>query len=245
MIPSGHSLVTLQPARQAALRAIAEVEQRQESDKRLPSENPHARAFMRYLTGSSRMNARSAQQIPGLAWDPSFKLWSLKNLEDELERLLRSRGEHCYSPLDGEVQQALFPEVVYRKASRSKQRCKLSSARTQRQEHKRQCKEAVLRQSLVDQARTGLNFQSPETINSWYRHWADELTEGELARLFWRWWYRFDSLKELEWNNLSGDPMWAVLHLLRQIVKDTPDHTRKAERWQVPNKLCDLREHRI
>lgn len=244
MIPSGHSLVTLQPARQAALRAIAEVEQRQESDRRLPSENPHARAFMRHLTGSSRMNARSAQQIPGLAWDPSFKLWSLKTLENELERLLKSRGEHCYSPLDGEVQQALFPETVYRKTSRSKQRCKLRSSRIQRREHKRQCQEAVLRQSLVDQARTELNFQSPETINIWYGHWADELTEGELARLFWVWWYRFDSLKELEWNNLSGDPMWVVLHSLRQIVKDTPDHTRKAERWQVPNKLCDMREHR-
>jgi hypothetical protein len=59
-------------------------------------------------------------------------------------------GEHCYSPLDGEVQQALFPEVVYRKASGSKQRCALSSARTQRPEHKRECKEAVLRQSIED-----------------------------------------------------------------------------------------------
>lgn len=244
MIPSGQSLVTLQPARQAALRAIAEVEQRQESDKRLPSENPHARAFMRHLTGSSRMNARSAQQIPGLAWDPSFKLWSLKVLEDELERLLRSRGEHCYSPLSGEVQQALFPETVYRKTSRSKQRCKLRSARIQRRENKRQCHEAILHQSLVAQASADLNFQSPETVNRWHSRWSDELTESELARLFWGWWHRFDSLRELEWNNLSGDPMWAVLHLLNQIVKDTPEAARQAERWQVPNKLCDMRGQR-
>ncbi|WP_318386850.1 plasmid SOS inhibition protein A [Enterobacter sp.] len=61
MIPSELSLVTLQPARQAALRAIAEVEQHQENRKRLLSENPHARAFMRHLTGSSRINTRSAQ----------------------------------------------------------------------------------------------------------------------------------------------------------------------------------------
>lgn len=96
MIPANLSLVALNPARQAALQAIAEVEQRQEDNKRLPSENPHARVFMRLLTGNSRLNARSAQQIPGLAWDPSFKLWTLKMLEDELERLLRSRGSIAF-----------------------------------------------------------------------------------------------------------------------------------------------------
>jgi len=237
MIPSGHSLVTLQPARQAALRAIAEVEQRQESDRRLPSENPHARAFMRYLTGSSRMNARSAQQIPSLAWDPSFKLWSLKKLEDELERLLRSRGEHCYSPLDSEVQQALFPEVVYRKASRSKQRCKLSSARTQRRENKRQCKEAVLRQSLVDQARTELNFQSPETVSTWYTRWSDELEVRELEAIFWRWQARFSSLKPLEWLRYGGDPLYTVMYEIQFIVAETPQCVHECERWQVPNKI--------
>ncbi|WP_318366449.1 plasmid SOS inhibition protein A [Enterobacter sp.] len=242
MIPSGQSLVTLQPARQAALRAIAEVEQRQESNRRLPSENPHARAFMRHLTGSSRINTRSAQQIPGLAWDPSFKIWSLKTLEDELDRLLRSHGEYCCSPLSREVQQTLFPDVVHRQNTRHDRRSKLNSGRTQRREDKRLCHETVLRQNLTGQARLELNFHSPETVKTWYTRWADELNEGELARLFWSWWRRFHSLKELEWNSLSGDPMWAVLFTLQQIVEETPEHTRQAERWQVPNKLRDMRD---
>jgi len=244
MIPSELSLVTLQPARQAALRAIAEVEQHQENKKRLPSENPHARAFMRHLTGSSRINTRSAQQIPGLAWDPSFKLWSLKMLEDELDRLLRSRGEHCHTPVSEEVQQALFPDVVHRKNTRSDRRFKLNSTRLQRREDKRICHEAIVRQNLVGQARLELGFQSPETVNGWYTRWADELGEREMAGLFWGWWRQFGSLRALEWSNLAGDHLWKVLYELRQIVDETPPYIREAERWQVPNKLRDMRKGR-
>lgn len=55
MIPASHSLVTLNPARQAALQAIADVEQRQEERKRLSDDNPVTRAFLRRLTGQSHL----------------------------------------------------------------------------------------------------------------------------------------------------------------------------------------------
>lgn len=241
MIPSHLSLVTLNPARQAALQAIAEVEQRQENSQRLPFENPHARAFMRRLTGSSRLNARSAQQIPGLGWDPKFKLWTLKMLEDELERLLRSRGEHCYSPLSSEVQHALFPDIVYRKSTRNDRSRNLSSARSQRREDKRRCQEAMRHQNLVIQARTDLNFQSPETVRAWYSRWCDELHTGEMALLFWHWQTRFGSLKELAWLRYSSAPLHEVLLEIHFMVPETPDHIRAAERWMVPNKLSHRR----
>ncbi len=241
MILSHLSVVTLNPARQAALQAIAEVEQRQEDDRRLPFENPHARVFMRRLTGSSRLNARSAQHIPGLAWDPNFKLWTLKMLEDALERLLRSRGEYCFSPLSSGVQQALFPDIVYRKTTRSDRSRTLSNARMQRREDKRRCQEAMRHQNLVSQARTDLNFQSPETVRTWYSRWCDELDAGELALLVWSWQTRFGSLSELDWLRYGDTPLYAILYEIQCIVRDTPEPVRAAERWRVPNKLSHRR----
>ena len=67
MIPSSHALVTLKPARQAALQAILSVEERRNKGTKLPS-LPHVRTFLRVLTGSSRLNASVARQIPGLNW---------------------------------------------------------------------------------------------------------------------------------------------------------------------------------
>ncbi len=68
-------------------------------------------------------------------------------MKDEPERLLRRRGEHCYSLLSYEVKQALFPQV----ASPSTKR----NARSLRY------------QNQVRQARTELNFQSLKTVRVW------------------------------------------------------------------------------
>lgn len=84
-----------------------------------------------------------------------------------------------------------------------------------------------------------MNFQSPETINVWYRRWADEFDARELESAFWCWQTRFASLKSLEWLHYSNEPLYAVMHEIRFIVRDTPAHVREAERWQVPNKLTD------
>jgi len=237
MIPASHSLVTLNPARQAALQAIADVEQRREERKRLANENPSTRAFMRRLTGHSRISNSTARLIPGLAWNPNCKLWTLKKLEDALELLLVSRGEYCYSPLSVEVQQCLFPDVVWRKKIRTEHHGKLRRHKEQRREDKRQCHEAMLHQSLVARARVDLNFQSPETVGAWYSRWSDELHEYELAPMFWQWCRRFPSLEELEWHRDTDDPMWVVFTVIRDILAEMPLHVIDAERWRVPDKL--------
>lgn len=242
MIPASHTLVTLNPARQAALQAIAEVEQRREARQRLSDDNPVTRIFMRRLTGQSRLTHSTARLIPGLAWDPSFTLWTLRKLENALERLLVGQGEHCYSPLSVEVQQYLFPDVAWRKKSREEQHGKLRRHKEQRQEDKRQCHEAMLHQSLVARARADLNFQSPETVGAWYSRWSDELHEYELASMFWQWRGRFPSLAELWWHEDCGDPLWVVFSVLRDIVREQPDGLRAADRWRVPDKLNHSRE---
>ncbi|EOY8621623.1 TPA: plasmid SOS inhibition protein A, partial [Klebsiella pneumoniae] len=53
MIPSSSALVSLKPARQAALQAIMTVEEARQRGARLPS-MPHVRTFLRLLTGCSR-----------------------------------------------------------------------------------------------------------------------------------------------------------------------------------------------
>ena len=64
MIHSSRSLVTLQPARQAALQAIMTVEDARQRGARLPS-MPHVRTFLRLLTGSGRINNEVARRVPG------------------------------------------------------------------------------------------------------------------------------------------------------------------------------------
>ena len=64
MIPSSHALVSLKPARQAAIQAISHVESARERGARLPA-MPYVRTFLRLLTGSGRLNATVASKING------------------------------------------------------------------------------------------------------------------------------------------------------------------------------------
>lgn len=236
MIPKHLSLVPLRPARQAALQAIVEVEQRRAAGKHLP-DNPHARAFMRLLTGCSRLSHRNARDIPGLCWNPDEGVHTLKQLEEGLETLIRSQGELCWSPVTMEMQAILFPDVMYRSETRRHRRISLHEHKHQRLESKRLCREVMLQRRLIDQAETDLNFQTPETVSDWNDRWQDELSERDRELLFWRWQPRFASLAGLHWLRASGEPLWVVLHEIPFIVQETPEASKAAERWQVPNKL--------
>lgn len=235
MIPNSHSLVTLQPARQAALQAIIDVETRRSEGRRLP-ELPYVRTFLRILTGSSRINTDVARRIPGLNWVPGNRLVSLKQVEEALEILLASHGEKCPLPLPVDMQGAFFPEVVHNRTGRKHHRMEVGSARSMRRETRLIEQACLQRQNLMARAVTELNFCSPETVHAWYMRWSDEFGE-DLSAPFWRWQSRFRSLEELAWNRLSGDPLWQVMHDMRFIIRETPERTHRAERWQVPNKL--------
>ena len=190
MIQSSHALVTLKPARQAALQAIMSVEDARQRGTRLPS-MPHVRTFLRLLTGSSRINSTVAQSIPGLHRDPKDRLSSLKQVEEALDTLIASHGEHCPLPLSQDVQAELFPEVRHTRTERRLQRQKIVFTRKMRREARHVEQAWLLRQNLLGQAVTELNFQSPETVVSWYRRWADEFDASELEPAFWRWQTRF------------------------------------------------------
>ena len=213
MIPSSSALVSLKPARQAALQAIMTVEEARQRGARLPS-MPHVRTFLRLLTGCSRINSDVARRIPGLHRDPKDRLSSLKQVEN-------------------------FPEVLHTRTVRRLKRQDFAFTRKMRREARQVEQSWLLRQNLLGQAVTELNFQSPETVCTWYTRWSDEFDAAELAAPFWRWQSRFASLKELDWLRISGEPLYAVMYEIPFIVRETPEHIRVAERWQVPNKLAD------
>lgn len=236
MTCSFYAPATLKPARQAALQAILSVEEARNRGAHLPS-LPHVRIFLRVLTGSSRMNTAVAQRIPGLNWDPKHRLSSLKQVEEALDRLIASHGEVCPLPLSTDVQAELFPELMHTRTDRRMQREKIAFTRKMRREERDIEHHWLLRQNLLGQAVTELNFQSPETVNTWYRRWADEFDARELESAFRRWQTRFASLKELDWLYHSNAPLYEMMYEITFIVRETPAYVRQAERWQVPNKL--------
>ncbi|HBR5013083.1 TPA: plasmid SOS inhibition protein A, partial [Klebsiella pneumoniae] len=90
---------------------------------------------------------------------------------------------------------------------------------------------------LLGQAVTELNFQSPETVNSWYRRWSYEFDASELEPAFWRWQTRFTSLRDLHWLLCAHAPLYEVMHEIRFIVQESEEAILERERWLVPNKL--------
>ncbi|SWC31342.1 plasmid SOS inhibition protein A [Klebsiella pneumoniae] len=153
--------------------------------------------------------------------------------------LISSHGEYCPLPLTMDVQAELFPEVLHTRTVRRLKRQDFAFTRKMRREARQVEQSWLLRQNLLGQAVTELNFQSPETVCTWYTRWSDEFDAAELAAPFWRWQSRFASLKELDWLRISGEPLYAVMYEIPLIVRETPEHIRVAERWQVPNKLAD------
>lgn len=236
MIPSSHALVSLKPARQAAIQAISLVESSRERGTRLPA-MPWVRTFLRLLTGSSRINATVARQIPGLNWVPKNRHSSLKQVEEALDTMIATGGEACPLPLTPDVQAELFPEIMHTRTVRRLHRSDIRTTQQMRRESREYDQRWRLRHNLLAQAETDLNFQSPETVCVWYTRWSDEFDAGELAGMFWRWQTRFASLKELAWLRMSGEPLYAVMYEIPTIVRETPEYVRAAERWQVPNKL--------
>jgi len=136
------------------------------------------------------------------------------------------------------------PEVQHIRTERRKQRSSLAFTRKMRREERALAHHWRLRQNLLGQAVTELNFQSPETVSSWYRRWSNEFDARELAPAFWHWRSRYASLASLDWLRDAGEPLCGVIHEISFIVRETPESVRQAERWQGPEQ-ADTPEPRM
>ena len=90
---------------------------------------PYVRTFLRLLTGSDRLNATVARQIPGRHWKPKNRHSNLKQVEEALDTMIATGGEACPLPLNGDVQAEIFPEVRHTRTDRRLYRSSISTTR--------------------------------------------------------------------------------------------------------------------
>ncbi|WP_058974014.1 plasmid SOS inhibition protein A [Type-D symbiont of Plautia stali] len=240
MIPKSHSLVTLLPERQAALQAIAAVEHAQQRGTRL-ARHPYAAAFMKQLSGRSRVSVRALNRIRGIYLRPRGKRAPLPEWESALDEFLCSAGEVCPLPLPSELANVLFPEAVFRRAERAKHAAEKSVNHVTRRE--RQAVDYRERQleTRIRQAETELAFRTPDTLRGWFAVWCDSVPENDLKNMIAAWARRFPSLNGLETLlPYAGDVASEVAGEIHLRALHMNSGQQEMNRWLIPNKLAAI-----
>ena len=240
MIPSHLSLVTQLPEREAALRAIMHVEETPRPVSCFGSQPyPYARAFFRFLCGSSKISGRAINQVRGVYWYKEDKT-PLARYEEAFDTLIRSRGRHCYPPLDTLMVASLFPEQAFSISERQENRYQREDELYSRQEARRGREQADKYNNLTGQAEIDLAFHTPETVRTWYAHWAQQdIRDYDLEKMLWAWTERCPSLAHLV-RGYYQSALEVVLDVHDVAAASSPEE-RELERWMVPNKIT-LRE---
>ncbi|MGK3116335.1 plasmid SOS inhibition protein A [Candidatus Pantoea formicae] len=240
MIPKSLSLVTLLPERQAALQAIAAVEHAKQRGARL-TRHPYAAAFMKQLSGRSRVSVQALNRIRGIYLRPREKRAPLPEWEGALDMFLSTAGEMCPLPLPGELATTLFPEAVFRRAERAKHAADKSVSHAARRERQTADYQERQLENRIRQAETELAFRTPETLRGWFAAWCGSVPENDLKNMIAAWARRFPSLNGLETlQPYAGDVACEVageIHL-RSLHMDSAQ--KGMNRWLVPNKLTAM-----
>lgn len=242
MIPKSHALVTLLPERQAALQAIAVVEHAQQRGTRL-ARHPWAAAFMKQLSGRSRISVQTLNRIRGIYLRPREKRAPLPEWEGALDIFLSTAGEVCPLPLPGELATVLFPEAVFRRAERAKHAAMKTVSHAGRRERQAEDYRERELENRIRLAETELAFRTPETLRGWFSAWCDDVPENDLKNMIAAWARRFPSLNGLETlQPYAGDVACEVageIHL-RSLHMDRAQ--KDMNRWLIPNKLAAISE---
>lgn len=236
MIPRHLSLVTQLPEREAALRAIMTVEEETGSAGRCRAQPyPYARAFFRILTGSSKLSTRAVNQVPGVYWIKEDRI-PLVRYEEAFDTLIRTRGRHCYAPLDTGLVRIMFPEQAFSLSDRRGKRDKREADLYTRQETRRSREKEEAYQNRVGQAEIDLAFQTPETLLAWYASWSQhEVRDYDIQRMLWAWSERCPSLSHLvrDWYEHA----YEIVADVQDMAASASPAVKELERWMVPNKI--------
>lgn len=237
MIPNAMALAPLLPERQAALQAIIAVERAQQTGSRL-ARYPFTAAFMKQLSGSSRISVKGLNRIHGIYYRPCGKRAPLPEWESALDILLSTAGEVCPLPLPCELAGILFPEAVFRHTERAGHMLSKTltrSARRTRQaaEHEQQRIECTIRQAEIE-----LAFRTPDTLRGWFSAWCDDVPEYDMKNMIAAWARRFPALTDLEtlqlWSEDAACEVAGEIHL-RALHMSCAQAALNS--WLVPNKL--------
>lgn len=237
MIPSSLALVPLLPERQAALQAIAAVEHAQQRGTRL-ARHPYAAAFMKQLSGVSRISVQGLNRIRGIYLRPREKRAPLPEWESALDMFLRTAGDVCPLPLPGELATILFPEAAFRRSERADHAAQKSVSRIVRRERQAEEYRASQLENRIRQAEIELAFRTPDKLRDWFTVWCDFMPEHDLKNMIRAWSHRFPSLAGLETLQLySPDAACDVAWKIQQRVPHIGTMQREMNRWLIPNKL--------
>lgn len=237
MIPTSRALVPLLPERQAALQAIAAVELAQQKGARL-GRHPYVAAFMKQLSGASRISVKTLNRIKGIYLQPREKRAPLPEWESALDVFLSTAGEVCPLPLPGELATILFPEAVFRRAERAKHTAEKTVSHVARREQQAADYRERQLENLIRQAETELAFRTPETLRGWFAAWCDSVPENDLKNMIAVWARRFPSLSSLETlQPYAGDIACEVAGEIYLQSKHMDSGQKEMNRWLVPNKL--------
>jgi hypothetical protein len=234
MLPRHLSLVTQLPEREAAINAILHVEENLRAVT-CRQAYPYARAFFRFLTGSSKISSRSLNRVRGVYWLKEDKI-PLASYEEAIDRLIRTRGKYCWFPLDGTLAHTLFPEQAFSVSERQNKRNKREAVQYGRQEERRAQEREDKYRNLVGKAEIDLAFQTPETLRAWYEFWSQQdIRDYDIQRMLWAWTDRSPSLAHLV-KAYYDRAHEIVLDVHDVAVSSTPAE-KELERWMVPNKI--------
>ncbi|EKK3319759.1 plasmid SOS inhibition protein A [Salmonella enterica] len=233
------ALVPISPAYQAALKAVAETENRRQRGSRLAA-YPYAMAFFRCLNGSRRVSLDDLR-----LFSPALTADALRGRRSQwlnaVDLLIESQGEICCLPLPSDAGDRLFPPVRFRAGERQRQKMSLKEQKYSRQLHREAVSRARAYQARVGQAEIELAFHTPETAGSWLSRWSgSDVPDYELESMFWRWSERFPSLAGFERWLWQGVPLWKIVYEAGLSGREASAHVRELERWMVPNKLREM-----
>ncbi|WP_313618937.1 plasmid SOS inhibition protein A [Pantoea septica] len=239
MIPTSLALVPLLPERQAALQAIAAVEHAQQKGARL-ARHPYAAAFMKQLSGGSRISIQALNRIQGIYLRPREKRAPLPEWESALDIFLSTAGEVCPLPLPGELATVLFPEAVFRRSERAGHAAQKSANRVSRRDWQAEDYQSRQLENRIRQAETELAFRTPDTLRGWFDAWRDCVPEYDLKNMISAWASRFPSLTGLETLQLyAPDAACEVAGEIYLRALNMDSGQQEMNRWLVPNKLMD------
>ncbi|HID7510881.1 TPA: plasmid SOS inhibition protein A, partial [Enterobacter hormaechei] len=156
--------------------------------------------------------------------------------EEAFDILIRSRGRHCFAPLDTRLVHIMFPEKAFSLSDRRLKRDRREADLYTRQESRRAREKEVAYQNRVGQAEIDLAFQTQETLRAWYESWPQqEVRDYVMQRMLWTWTERCPSLSHLvrSWYGRA----YEIVAGVRDVAEYASPAAKELERWMVPNKI--------
>ncbi|MBX9485978.1 plasmid SOS inhibition protein A [Yersinia enterocolitica] len=232
MIPNHLALIAVNHFQAAVIQAIASVETRRDTGRKLPS-YPYAKALFRTLNeGRTAITAADIWRID-TGYDSKNRQSSTKqHYIEAIDRLIATQGDQCPLPLSESIVTTFFPETRHRQQERRLRRWEVKFQRRESQQEKTVQQKRRRYQTQVAQAEMDLAFTTPSELSAWYMRQAKQgIYDDDLIDMVQAWGLRFVNIDRETWNG-HNDIYW---------LADELEGRAEVELWldglMLPNKL--------